>query len=103
MRGSAGGGGRGQGSGRGSGAGTGGRGMGGGGRGAGGGRGRSGGGGLGAGGFCICPKCGQRAPHNPGVPCLEERCGDCGVALVREGSEHHREIEDRRGGGGEKT
>ena len=51
---------------------------------------------LGAGGACICPKCGQRVPHNAGVPCLEERCPSCGVAMVREGSPHHQEIEGRR-------
>ncbi len=65
--------------------------------GGGGGRGMGpGGGGMGGGGFCVCAKCGQRFPHRPGVPCLEERCPDCGVALVREGSAHHREIEARR-------
>ena len=57
-----------------------------------------GGGGLGAGGFCLCPKCGQRTPHNPARPCLDERCATCGVALVREGSAHHEEIERRRSG-----
>ncbi len=55
-----------------------------------------GGGGLGAGGFCICPKCAQRVPHQPGTPCLQERCPTCGVAMVREGSPHHQEIENRR-------
>jgi hypothetical protein len=61
-------------------------------------RGGARGGGMGAGGFCICPKCGQRVPHRPGTPCLEERCAACGVALVREGSAHHQQIEERRGG-----
>ena len=51
---------------------------------------------LGAGGTCICPKCGQRVPHSAGVPCLNERCPNCGVAMVREGSPHHQEIESRR-------
>jgi hypothetical protein len=69
------------------------------GRGAGGGAGRGqGGGGMGAGGFCICPKCGQRYPHQQGAPCLKERCQDCGAALVREGSAHHLEIQERRAG-----
>jgi len=54
-------------------------------------------GGLGAGGFCLCPKCGRRFPHQRGVPCLEERCHECGAALVREGSAHHQEITARRG------
>jgi hypothetical protein len=72
------------------------------GRGAGGGRGGSGaGGGMGGGGFCVCPKCGQREPHQPGVPCLQERCPSCGVAMVREGSPHHQEIESRRAGSDE--
>lgn len=75
------------------------------GRGAGGGRGGGRGGGgrgqsgaaMGAGGSCLCPKCGRRFPHQPGVPCLDERCTDCGVALVREGSPHHEQILQRRG------
>ena len=55
-----------------------------------------GGGGMGAGGWCICPKCGKRTPHQPGVGCLKERCAECGVALVREGSAHHLEITSRQ-------
>ncbi len=51
--------------------------------------------GLGPEGFCLCPKCGFRKPHQPGVPCIEERCSNCGSALVREGSEHHRQVEER--------
>lgn len=94
--------------GQGGGRGSGGRGAGGGGRGSGGGRaggmggGSGAGGGMGAGGACICPKCGQRAAHQPGVPCLNERCPSCGVAMVREGSPHHQEIERRRAGGGDR-
>ena len=77
--------------------GGGGRGMGGGGRGMGGGGRGAGGAGMGAAGFCVCPKCGRRAPHEPGVPCMEVRCPDCSVALIREGSPHHQEILARRG------
>jgi len=51
---------------------------------------------MGAGGACVCAKCGARVPHRPGVPCMDERCPKCGVALVREGSAHHQEIEARR-------
>ncbi len=51
---------------------------------------------MGSGGFCICPKCGHKQEHRPGGPCLEERCSECGTAMVREGSPHHREIEDRK-------
>jgi len=54
-------------------------------------------GGMGAAGFCLCPKCGKSTPHQQGVPCLNERCPDCGVALIREGSAHHDEIKKRRG------
>jgi hypothetical protein len=101
MRGQGSGGGRGAGAGRGGGSGRGqGGGMGGG-QGSGSGRGQGGGmggGGMGAGGFCICPKCGNRYPHQQGVPCLKERCQDCGAALVREGSAHHLEIQQKRAG-----
>lgn len=47
-------------------------------------------------GFCICLKCGQHIPHRQGAPCIEERCPSCGVAMVREGSPTHLEIESRR-------
>lgn len=76
--------------------GGGGRGMGGGGRGMGGGGGRGGGAGMGAVGNCVCPKCGNTFPHRPGVPCMEQRCPDCGVVLLREGSPHHEELQRRR-------
>ena len=46
-------------------------------------------GGMGSGGYCICPKCDYRIPHRSGVPCQEERCPNCGVKLMREGSYHH--------------
>ncbi len=84
--------GRGNGQGRGAGGGQGG--------GQGGGRGGGGrgqdGAAMGAGGSCLCPKCGKSFPHQPGVPCLNERCAECGVALVREGSPHHQQILQRR-------
>lgn len=63
----------------------------------GGGQGRGQGGGrLGGGGFCLCPKCGEKTPHQAGSPCLEQRCPKCGSAMVREGSPHHQQIEDRK-------
>jgi hypothetical protein len=67
-----------------------------------GGGGSGGGGRMGASGNCICPKCERRTPHRPGAPCIEERCPECGVALVREGSPHHREILTRRGDAGDR-
>ncbi|MCU0557421.1 MAG: dinitrogenase iron-molybdenum cofactor biosynthesis protein [Desulfobacterales bacterium] len=57
----------------------------GGGRGMGRGGGRRGGGGFGAGpgGDCVCPACGERAPHSPGIPCFEAHCPKCGAAMIR--------------------
>ncbi len=51
----------------------------------GGGRGRMGGNRPGAGpsGFCICPSCGAKVPHNIGVPCYSVNCPKCGTKLVR--------------------
>ena len=54
------------------------------------------GGGAGSRGRCVCPKCGRAGAHLPGVPCMQERCPDCGAAMVREGSPHHVEILERR-------
>ena len=45
---------------------------------------------MGESGSCICLKCGRREPHQAGVPCRQTRCPVCGVAMLREGSEHHR-------------
>lgn len=38
----------------------------------------------GAGGICICPKCGNREPHERGAPCLQKQCPKCGAAMIRE-------------------
>ena len=35
-------------------------------------------------GFCLCPKCGYREPHQRGTPCLEKPCPKCSTAMVRE-------------------
>ena len=40
-------------------------------------------------GNCVCLGCGATKPHEPGVPCRDERCPKCGKSMVREGSEHH--------------
>jgi len=47
------------------------------------GRGRMGGGGMGPSGFCVCPNCGHRVPHQPGVPCVTVSCPNCGTKMVR--------------------
>ncbi len=50
------------------------------------GRGQCGGGrrGKGPGGFCVCPNCGERVPHERGVPCMQVKCPKCGTYMVRE-------------------
>ena len=54
------------------------------GRGTGQGKGRMGGKGAGPGGSCICPGCGKKVEHKPGVPCFEMKCPECGTDMVRE-------------------
>lgn len=44
--------------------------------------GRAGGNGFQA-GFCECPNCGTRVPHQPGKPCIDEKCPQCGSKMVR--------------------
>ena len=69
---------------RGQGPGTG-RGMGKGGRpGQGGGRGLGGGVAAGPGGYCVCPNCGEKAAHQLGSPCYDQKCPKCGTAMTRE-------------------
>lgn len=67
---------------RGQGPGTG-RGMG---MGRGGGMGRMGGtrAGAGPGGYCVCPSCGTKTPHQTGRPCYQTSCPKCGTKMVRE-------------------
>ena len=49
----------------------------------GGGRGMGGGRGLGPGGECVCPNCGEKLPHERGIPCFEIKCPKCGTAMTR--------------------
>ncbi len=51
---------------------------------------------LGPGGFCICPKCDYEKAHEAGIPCREEKCPNCGIRMVREGSYHHQLIEENK-------
>ncbi len=45
--------------------------------------GRMGGTAQGAGGECVCPRCGQRVPHQRGVPCTQLKCPACATEMVR--------------------
>ena len=49
-----------------------------------GGRGLGGGFAAGPGGYCVCPNCGERATHQLGSPCYEQKCPKCGTAMTRE-------------------
>jgi predicted Fe-Mo cluster-binding NifX family protein len=33
--------------------------------------------------YCVCPQCGQHQPHQRGVPCFDQRCPTCNVAMIR--------------------
>ncbi len=39
--------------------------------------------GSGPGGTCICPACGAKVPHAPGMPCYFMNCPKCGNKLMR--------------------
>jgi cation diffusion facilitator family transporter len=39
--------------------------------------------GEGPGGYCVCPKCGYKVPHERGVPCSTLQCPKCKINLVR--------------------
>jgi predicted Fe-Mo cluster-binding NifX family protein len=39
--------------------------------------------GCGPGGFCWCPACGFRVPHEQGIPCVQVTCPHCGQSMER--------------------
>ncbi len=43
-----------------------------------------GGSGAGPGGNCVCPDCGEKAPHQMGTPCYDQQCPKCGASMTRE-------------------
>ncbi|MBN1551784.1 ferredoxin [bacterium] len=51
---------------------------------------------MGIGGYCLCPKCDYRIPHQQGNPCQKMRCPECNAKLVREGSYHHKLIKMKK-------
>lgn len=40
--------------------------------------------GLGPDGYCVCPQCNYRIPHQQGISCSSLRCPNCGTNLKRE-------------------
>jgi len=38
---------------------------------------------AGPGGNCVCPNCNTRAPHQIGVPCMNQKCPKCGTRMIR--------------------
>ncbi|MDD5094373.1 MAG: hypothetical protein PHV74_08355 [Dehalococcoidia bacterium] len=40
--------------------------------------------GSGPGGNCVCPACGEKVPHQKGIPCYGVNCPKCGSGMVRE-------------------
>lgn len=40
-------------------------------------------------GCCICPRCNIKLEHQPGIPCRENLCPQCGKKMIRENSYHH--------------
>lgn len=49
------------------------------------GRGRAGGSisGVGPGGYCVCPQCGEKVPHQQSTPCYSMTCPKCGTKMMR--------------------
>jgi len=37
--------------------------------------------GLGGTAECVCPKCGEKSPHNRGIPCTECKCSKCDTPM----------------------
>ncbi len=39
--------------------------------------------GIGIGGECVCLNCGERIPHQQGIPCNTVNCPKCGNKMTR--------------------
>lgn len=46
-------------------------------------------------GQCVCVKCGYLSTKNRGIPCMQEKCPECGAVLLREGGYHHRKAKTK--------
>lgn len=51
---------------------------------------------MGSEGYCVCPKCETRVVHQPGVPCIDMRCPKCGAKMLRENSDHHKALLEKK-------
>jgi hypothetical protein len=45
--------------------------------------GRGGRSGAGPGEYCVCSTCGEKMPHQMGMPCYEQKCPKCGAVMAR--------------------
>lgn len=54
--------------------------------------------GLGNRGNCICPKCSYKIEHQPGNPCKQQKCPQCGSGMLREGGHHHQLLLEKKKG-----
>ena len=32
---------------------------------------------------CTCPSCDTKVPHQPGIPCFDRDCPNCGARMIR--------------------
>jgi len=47
---------------------------------------------MGEGGNCLCLNCGKKILHPDGIPCRDLYCPECGEKMIREGSDHHKDL-----------
>ena len=53
---------------------------------------------MGPQGRCICASCGCTTEHERGRPCMEDRCPTCGKRMLRENSDHHKAVQNKKRG-----